>query len=260
MRAKKSDDRADGRPDHPDQGHLASDHSVVLPRPLAVGTYPVTRREYGQFVQETGRRGGGCYGWNGITWTEAADRDWRRPGFTQTQRDPVVCVNYSDAESYAEWLNSKVAATIRRPGIKVHGPYRLPTWDEAEYAAAAGTTTTFYWGEIPSRSAANYGKDDCFPCGPDRGDRDRWLFTSPVGAFPPNQFGLFDTAGNVFEWLDDCYPKVPAPSSCLYGPARGGSWLTSFEYLRTDEFMLLERANRNTNTGFRVVRDSTEQE
>ncbi len=114
------------------------------------------------------------------------------PSFPQDDSHPVVCVSFSEAEDYVRWLSAKTGQA-----------YRLPTEAEWEFAA-------WEWhSDLPPRAIdhehANYGADAC--CGPLASGRDRWLFTSPVGSFPVDAFGLYDIAGNVWQWAPDCYVK-----------------------------------------------------
>ena len=80
--------------------------------------------------------------------------------------------------------------------------YRLPSESEWEYAARAGTTTAYPWGPVASHDSANYGKENF---GGLASGKDKWVNTSPVGAFPPNAFGLYDAVGNVLQWVQDCF-------------------------------------------------------
>ena len=234
-------------------GATISEHEVTIDRPFAVAVYDVTRDEYAEFVRDSGRTiPEGCYTWAGFEWINDKERDWRRPGFRQTGRDPVVCVSWDDAQAYVRWLNSKILNAANLDG---QGPYRLPSWEEAEYSARGGSTTSYSWGDEPLRDRANYGKDDCSPCGPAKGGGDHWLYTSPVGSFPPNGFGLFDTAGNVWQWSDDALPKKARTDGRQTGFQVGGSWLDTPEYLRIARFRGNDRINRNNAEGFRVVRD-----
>jgi formylglycine-generating enzyme required for sulfatase activity len=123
---------------------------------------------------------------------------------------PVVKVSWHNAVAYAQWLSQK---TGKR--------FRLPTEAEWEYAARAGTTTAYYWGEGIGNNNAN-----CDGCGSRWDDKQ----TAPVGSFKPNAFGLFDMLGNVYEWTCSEYKasydgseQKCAVSASKY-PLRGGSW------------------------------------
>jgi len=215
----------------------APQHDVTLPS-FAIGRFDVTRGEYAAFVRETGYPAGdGCGHGGAISkWEKDPNVTWEHPGFAQTDRDPVVCVSWNDARAYVAWLNQKSG----HPGA-----YRLPSESEWEYAARACTTSKFWWGDhekdAPSHAwfRDNSGVTDCqgLFCGGGQ--------THPVGAMPPNHFGLYDMAGDVWQWTEDCYDNsyagVPAngranetPSSdpkandkqgkCLRVD-RGGSWM-----------------------------------
>jgi len=122
-------------------------HNVSL-RPFALGKYDVTRGEYAAFVRETGYPAGdGCFESSMPKSSKRARASWQNPGFGQTERDPVTCVSWQDARAYTSWLNDK----LRRPGsTSADGAYRLPSESEWEYAARAGTTTRFWWGDDDS--------------------------------------------------------------------------------------------------------------
>jgi eukaryotic-like serine/threonine-protein kinase len=207
-------------------------HPVTVGAMFAIGRYHVTRGEYGRFVAATGRTGGsGC--------------SWQSPGFAQTDRDPVVCINWDDAKAYADWL-SKITGKS----------YRLPTEAEWEYAARAGTTTARYWGD-----AIGAGNANCSGCG------SKWDggSTSPVGSFRPNPFGLYDMLGNAWQWTEDCwngnYANAPSDSStvltsgeCLRRVVRGGSWNSIPRYVRAGDRYWDVTGYRNGDGGFRVAR------
>ena len=109
---------------------------------------------------------------------------------------PVVGVSWYDALVFAGWLNKKSGKD----------DYRLVSEAEFEYAARAGTTTAYPWGETPDHNFANFGKIDGTSLGGEANGRDVWIdTTSPVGSFPPNAFGLYDMHGNVYQWVADCY-------------------------------------------------------
>ena len=105
-------------------------HRVSIPKPFAAGKYEVTKREFGVFVRATGRdMEGGCWLFDPVEGKGKKDvaRSWRSPGYEQTDRDPVSCVNWSDAQAYVNWLSEKTEKL-----------YRLPSEAEWEYAARVG--------------------------------------------------------------------------------------------------------------------------
>src|SRR5437016_6097302 len=118
----------------------APQHRVTL-RSFAIGKYDVTRGEYAAFVRETSYSAGdGCVESSMPKANKRADARWKRPGFNQTERDPVVCISRPEARAYVAWLNKKIGGQVSTSG---DGPYRLPSEAEWEYAARGGTTTRF---------------------------------------------------------------------------------------------------------------------
>ena len=133
--------------------------------------------------------------------------------------------------------------------------YHLLSEAQWEYAARGGTKTRYYWGDEIGNENAN-----CVECGSKWDNRE----TSPVGSFKPNPFGINDMAGNVWQWVEDCfhanYDKAPADGSawtvgtCDYRVVRGGSWGNYSRYLRSAGRLKLTPANRDNILGFRVAR------
>src|SRR5262245_21669591 len=133
--------------------------------------------------------------------------------------------------------------------------YRLLSEAEWEYAARAGSTTVYYWGDEIGRNNAN-----CGDCGSQWDNRQ----TSPVGSFKPNAFGLYDMAGNVSQLLQDCYQAnyngAPDDGSawisadCSRHVVRGGSWVTGSRQVRLASRSWFTPLFRDYLLGFRVAR------
>jgi formylglycine-generating enzyme required for sulfatase activity len=227
---------------------------VTIARPFAVSKYEVTRGEFAKFVAATGHEiSSGCHIWDSDRWTLRPDRGWRFPGFTQNDRHPVVCVSWDDARAYASWLSARVGR-----------PYRLLTEAEWEYAARAGSTTRYHFGDAATDFCADAKISDPSAkaiCG------GALLHTAPVGAFSPNAFGLHDMHGNVQEWVHDCWngdhQGAPTEGSartsgdCSIQVLRGGSWLVDPRYRRSAARVMGHTTNpggRNVDIGFRLAR------
>jgi formylglycine-generating enzyme required for sulfatase activity len=175
----------------------APQHEVSVPS-FALGKYDVTRGEYAAFIRETGHSAGDGCGIDGFEWKKQVDKSWQDPGYKQTDRDPVVCVSWEDAKAYTAWLNAKVR---QKSSASADGPFRLPSESEWEYAARAGTSTRFWWGD--DEAAAS---DRAWYKSNSNGQ------THPVGLKLPNAFGLYDMVGNVWQWTEDCYDNSYAPA------------------------------------------------
>ena len=179
---------------------------------FAAGKFDITRKQWAAFVAATNRATAGGCSWSGLPgapgtepWDPHPEASWNNLGFEQDDNHPVVCVTWNDVQDYVAWLSAKTGAN-----------YRLLTEAEWEYAARAGTTTPYPWGSTASHEYANYGPDTGWGEGLASG-RDKWVATSPVGAFPPNQFGLYDMHGNVMQWVEDyfspSYADLPTDGS-----------------------------------------------
>jgi formylglycine-generating enzyme required for sulfatase activity len=204
-------------------------HIVRIRRPFAIGRYEVTFDDYDRFANVTGRKAPDDIGWG-------------------RGRRPVVNISWQDAKKYSDWLSEQ---TGKR--------YRLPTEAEWEYAARAGTEMAYWWGKELISGMAN-----CYGCG------SQWdkMKTAPVGSFKANAFGLHDTAGNVWEWVEDCwhnnYYGAPADGSAWLEPGgkdcgqrvmRGGSYFSGPAHLRTSYRRPDLVTHRFQLIGFRLARD-----
>ncbi len=222
-------------------------HKVNI-KPFSIGKYEVTKSEYAAFIKATNRfsRSLGCYVLKQDNWKMDDTKSWNDPGFTQNERHPVVCISQPDAQAYADWLKEKTGK-----------PYRLPTEAEWEYAARAGTQSPWYW--TGDKNASN---DYAWY----QGNSEKG--THLVGVKQPNAFGLFDMAGNAFEWVEDHwhlnYDKAPTDGSAwLDGDysdliiLRGGSWDSDGFDLRSAYRSKNEPGRRYSEIGFRVALDQT---
>ncbi len=222
------------------QGDGAPDELPVryirIAEPFAIGKYEVTFNEYVRFAVATGRRLPSDGGW---------DRGYR----------PVINVSWVDAVDYAEWLSAQT-------GKK----FRLPTEAEWEYAARAGTEGRFWWcADTEPKCEVGTQRANCEGCGSEWKNQ-----TALVGSFDANPFGLHDTAGNVWEWVQDCWHNSyevegrpdngkawePAkPADCDLRVVRGGSWFSKPLYLRSSN-RDSQLSGRQENTfGFRLAMD-----
>ncbi len=192
---------------------------------FAMSKYEVTFKEYDAFTDATGRERVGDIGWG---------RGLR----------PVIKVSWEDAMAYTEWLTSQTGDR-----------YRLPTEAEWEYAARAGSTMAYSWGDSIGRNRAN-----CRDCASLWGGER----TALVGSFKANGWGLYDMHGNVREWVQDCYNSnyEGAPTdgtawltgNCDGRVKRGGSWNDGPWYLRSANRRTHHTEFRLYGDGFRVAR------
>lgn len=215
-----------GAPQDADAQQGKPEHKVTLSA-FRLGKTPVTFTQYDSFAHATGR-------------LKPQDDGLGRGEM------PVINVSRADMLAYIAWLNT----------VDSKGGYRLPSEAEWEYAARGGTTTPFYWGENPSPEHANI-----------RGiaGRDQWEFTSPVGSFPANPWGLYDMAGNVWEMTADCraanYIGAPSDGSprrtddCVSHMVRGGDYSSSRRGQRPTARSAAGDTFRSGSLGFRVAQD-----
>jgi formylglycine-generating enzyme len=243
------------------RGLSVPQHLIKIQHEFAIGKFDVTRDEYAQFVAETNRPDpDSCTTNNPSGGFMDTNGNWHSPGFPQTGRDPVVCVSWDDAQAYVAWLSAKTGHV-----------YRLPTEAEWEYAARAGTTTARYFSDNPAEFCRHtnvgdldYSEQHPGDSGVNRACRDGYAFTSPVGSFPPNRFGLYDMLGNVLNWTEDCwnanYSGAPADGTawqsgdCGRRVVRGGSWDADLSVVRSAYRRGLRTSKRVTSFGFRVAR------
>jgi len=210
--------------------HSAPAHKVTINKPFAISKYEITFAEYDFFAQSVNRPFPGDNGWG------REDR-------------PVIHVSWDDAVAYAQWLS-------KTTGKK----FRLPTEAEWEYVARANTTSNYWWGDNEQDAK---GKANCR-----RGCSSNYsgLFgskTAPVGSYTPNAFGIYDTAGNVSEWVQDCYQDNYRNASstgsafeekqCAGRVVRGGSTKDNVQHLISSARDNIPAGYLTETLGFRLV-------
>ncbi len=222
-----------GSPDNEEgrRGNEGPQHKVYI-KAFKMGKYEVTVGQFKLFVQDTNYKG------SKVSF-EFQCKDFMQPTFTQADNHPVVCVTWLDAVAYTEWLSRKTGKN-----------YRLPTEAEWEYVARAGTSTKYWWGNEIGHNRANCDGDYC---------GDSYNYTSPVGSFAANPWGIYDTVGNVSEWTCSDYTSSYDGSEmkCLLSGAsahvlRGGSWRSNAGHVRAASRYRHEPGSRSNFVGFRA--------
>jgi formylglycine-generating enzyme required for sulfatase activity len=213
-----------GSPESEKESDESPQHEVTIAMPFAVGKFTVTFAEW-----DACTAAGAC--------PKANDAGWGHGN------RPVMNVSWDDAKQYVAWLSRVSEKT-----------YKLLSEAEWEYAARAGTSTAYYWGDEIGSGNAN-----CRECGSEWDKRQ----TAPVGSFKPNAFGLHDMAGNVWQWVEDCKGSYEGASSdgsanttkgCNFRVLRGGSWFVNPQNLRSAFRDFSNPGNRDYDVGFRVAR------
>ncbi len=167
--------------------------TVTIPRPFALGRTEVSFDQWQACVDD-----GACRG-------DLDDHGWGRGS------RPAINMTWDDAAAFTAWVGKRSGLTCR-----------LPAEAEWEYAARAGTTTGFWWG-----NAAGTGNANCRDC---QGGTDHPYGSRPAASFKPNPWGLYDMNGNVWEWTGDCWTPNHAsastedPRTCRDRVIKGGSW------------------------------------
>lgn len=207
--------------------HEKPAHPVTIAKPFAIGIYEVTFDEWRACFEEKA-----CKRW-------PDDHLWGRG------RRPVINLYYSEIRQYLDWISKKTGKT-----------YRLPSEAEWEYAARGGTRTEYWWGDDIGQGNAN-----CRNCGTKWSGKE----SAPVGSLAPNPYGLYDTAGNIWEYVQDCWnpTHLGAPADgkprfegkCRDRVTKGGSWYY-FSKLSRSAFRYKNDVRvKSYNIGFRVLRE-----
>jgi len=281
-------------------------HYAFITRPFHLSRTEVTVAEFREFVEATGyvteaeRSGQGIVGWSPSERAEGESGSgdqhdflrkpeftWRRPGFDQGDKHPVVGVSWNDAKAYCKWL-----------GDTQEGTFRLPTEAEWELAARGDSKRAhFHWGDEARgriHRYANIGNSELekerklaairhWAFDPEKEPGDGYVFTAPVGSFEPNSHGLHDMCGNVLEWCEDYFKFTyydhwmprSGPNPVAVDPVnlsekesesnerrsiRGGSWYLGPLSSRSSARNFFDAEVGAAYIGFRVVREATEEE
>ncbi|MCK7597335.1 SUMF1/EgtB/PvdO family nonheme iron enzyme [Microbulbifer sp. CAU 1566] len=206
------------------------EHKITISRPYAIGAHEITFNDYDRYAKATGR-------------SLPSDENWGRG------TRPAVNVSWQDARRYAQWLSEQT-------GQK----YRLASEAEWEFAARAGTNTPFWWGSGSAKGKAN--------CRRGCASEFNTLFSTasaPVGNYKANDFGVYDTAGNVAEWVQDCFlgdytnhrndARPVQLKNCELRVVRGGSMREPLRNISSDYRTGLTDQASSKEVGFRLVMD-----
>ncbi|RMN26925.1 hypothetical protein ALQ62_03607 [Pseudomonas coronafaciens pv. zizaniae] len=223
----------------PDEGPL---HDVTFAKPFAISRFQVLSGEWNAYIKNSGYK--------------MPDGDTRpgreckagQPRYPLTARQPAVCMDWNEAKAYVEWLSKKTGK-----------PYHLVSEAQREYAARGGSKGSFPFpmdeGKPYSiaKHANTYGPEDGFS------------YTAPAGSYSPNDFGIYDAHGNVYEWTADCetsnYNGAPTDGSawlagdCTWKMIRGNDWTEAPIFSRSGNRNSRQPDVRGDWLGFRVVRD-----
>ncbi len=223
----------------PDEGPM---HEVTFAKPFAMSRFQITAGEWDSYVRQTG--------------VKIADGDTRpgreciasKPRYPQGPRQPAVCMDMDDIKNYVAWLSKKTGQQ-----------YHMVSEAQREYAARAGSTGPF---PFPFDAGKDYSiAEHANTYGP----ADGYSYSSPVGSYPPNAFGLYDMHGNVYERVADCehpnYIGAPTDGSAWVEPncesyqIRGNDWGEAPVFSRSGNRNNIYPQTRGDWIGFRVVRD-----
>lgn len=237
-------------------------HEVDL-GPFLIDAHEVSVAEFAKFIEATGyQTEADKFGWSGVfsmstkAWMKVDGANWRYPEGPNAKpavpNEPVTQVSWNDTVAYAKWVGK-----------------RLPTEAEWEFAARGGLVgKTYAWGDElrpGGKPVANWWQGE-FP--DNNTDEDGYRMRAPVGSFAPNGYGLYDVAGNVWEWVADHYDPSYYPASPTRDPKgpphgkerviRGGSWMCAENFCANYRVAARSHSAPDTglnNLGFRLAKD-----
>jgi formylglycine-generating enzyme required for sulfatase activity len=223
----------------PDEGPM---HTVTFAKPFAMSRFHITASEWDSYVRQTG--------------VKIADGDTRpgreciasTPRYPQGPRQPAVCMDMDDIQRYVSWLSKKTGQQ-----------YHMVSEAQREYAARAGTKGPFPFPFDEGKGYSIAGHANTY------GPADGYSYSSPVGSYAPNGFGMYDMHGNVYERVADCYHEnyAGAPSdgsawteqTCEAYVIRGNDWGEAPVFSRSGNRNNIYPQTRGDWIGFRVVRE-----
>ena len=245
---------------------------LTLTDDFYLGRFEVTRGQFRRFVEDTGyvtdtERTDGGYGWNdALQKFEGRDRkyDWRNTGIAaQGDQHPVTNITQNDARKFCDWLRKRADGRVP---VRV---VRLPGEAEWEFACRAGSQGRFSFGDDDERLAefanvADGTAKEKFPDWKGIQRKDGHVFMAPVGQFKPNDFGLYDMHGNVWEFCEDYYGRYSAMpkernhlQTVVQGEVRpvmrGGAYYTGPAACRAANRYVVGLGGRYASGGFRVL-------
>ncbi len=200
-----------------------------LDHAFAIAATPITVDQFSTFVNQTSYQSDAelkkiCTTIDDAKVMPVKGSYWRNPGFKQQNNSPAVCLSQNDATAYVKWLSEQTGHQ-----------YRLPSAAEWEVAARAGSKSAYWWGNAMGTGQANTGWSGTL-----------WSnsSTSPVNSFSPNQYGLYDMVGNVWEW-----------TASKQGTVKGGAWSFAPAKAAAHESLAVSTNTTANYIGFRVIRE-----
>jgi formylglycine-generating enzyme required for sulfatase activity len=245
-------------------------HYVRFERGFAMSITEVTVADFRRYVLASNARPRATRRGHSIVYDERSGNfvrhsgvDWRSDynGAPAIANSPVMHVSVRDAENYATWLSEQTGRS-----------YRLPSEAEFEYVVRAGSSGRYPWGDAgtPPAGAGNFtGAEDVSPTGRRWynafvGYGDGWWGPAPVGSFEADAWGVHDVAGNLSEWVADCwhasYRRAPADGAAWFNPGcrqrviRGGNWANAPDQTRAAWRQSQDSDTTSARIGFRLVR------
>ncbi|WP_298758322.1 formylglycine-generating enzyme family protein [uncultured Psychroserpens sp.] len=232
-------------------------HNVII-QDFEISRYEISVQDFMLFVNATGYKTEAeteewaysyLYVNDSVRKWEKKNINWKNPGFKQSEEHPVTCVSWNDAKAYCEWISKKTKSL-----------YRLPLEQEWEYISRnKGESIKYPWGNnLPDSKNANFADVSTPYPWANKSINDNYAFTSPTGSYSPNEAGIYDLAGNVWEWCENTIKSYKNEDIKNYENAksmRGGSFHNKENAMRTAWRNYDYPNSRYFNLGFRIVKE-----